>query len=470
MLFNSLQFALFFLVLLGVLRALRGFGSAVRLRVLLGASLLFYTLWIPSYLLLLMATLGINYWLASVMLKSAQPRRVLITSIVFSLGLLAVFKYAALAVETALPALRLIGVVKLQPPELLLPLGISFYTFEIISLSVDIYKRRGELPSFTRYVLFVTFFPHLIAGPIMRGNELLPQFDSGGVVDPVRTRRGSWLIAAGLLKKCVLADFLLAPFVNDVFGVAGAGTAPAHLIAVYSFAFQIYFDFSGYTDMARGLACLLGFELPHNFLEPYLSRSASEFWRRWHISLSRWLRDYLYIPLGGNRSGELRTGINLMLTMLLGGLWHGAGWNYVVWGGLHGALLMIERALGKGSVSESVGLRWRDAPRIVLMFHLVCLIWVAFRAPDLSTTLTIWSALFTRSYFVAWPLLPLLIVFVCALLHLAERAVHARLPALHTRIAGAVWGPMFEGAALGAIVGASLVAAGAGAEFIYFQF
>jgi alginate O-acetyltransferase complex protein AlgI len=381
-----------------------------------------------------------------------------------------VFKYAALAVETALPVLRLVGLTKLQPPELLLPLGISFYTFEIISLSVDIYKRRGQLPSFTRYVLFVTFFPHLIAGPIMRGNELLPQFESGGVTDPVRTRRGLWLIASGLLKKCILADYLLSPFVNDVFGVPGAGSAPAHLLAVYSFAFQIYFDFSGYTDMARGLACLLGFELPHNFLEPYLSRSASEFWRRWHISLSRWLRDYLYIPLGGNRSGELRTGVNLMLTMLLGGLWHGAGWNYVVWGGLHGGLLMLERWLGADRVPESAGLCWRDVPRIVLMFHAVCLIWVAFRAPDLSTALTIWSALLTRSYFVSWPVLPLLIVGLCAGLHVAERALHARLPALQMRIAHAAWGPLFEGAALGAIVGASFVAAGAGAEFIYFQF
>ncbi|HKU41508.1 MAG TPA: MBOAT family O-acyltransferase [Polyangiales bacterium] len=470
MLFNSLQFAVFFLVLLGVLRVLRPWGPAVRLRVLLGASLLFYTLWIPSYLLLLMGTLGINYLLAAHMLRSAQPRRVLIASITLSLGLLAVFKYAALAVETALPVLRVLGSRKLQAPELLLPLGISFYTFEIISLTVDIYKRRQPLPSFGRYVLFVTFFPHLIAGPIMRGHELLPQLERGGEQSPERARRGMWLIASGLAKKCILADFLLAPYVNDVFSVAGAGSAPAHLLAVYSFAFQIYFDFSGYTDMARGLACLLGFELPHNFLEPYLSRSASEFWRRWHVSLSRWLRDYLYIPLGGNRRGEWRTGANLMLTMLLGGLWHGAGWNYVVWGGLHGAFLMIERWFGADRVSETAPLSLRDVPRIVFVFHAVCLIWVAFRAPDLGTAQTVWSALFTRSYLVSWPVLPTLIVALCAVLHLAERAVHARLPSWQSRVASAVWGPAFEGAALGAIVSASLAAAGAGAEFIYFQF
>jgi D-alanyl-lipoteichoic acid acyltransferase DltB (MBOAT superfamily) len=309
-------------------------------------------------------------------------------------------------------------------------------------------------------VLFVTFFLHLIAGPIMRGHELLPQFEAGGVTHPVRTRRGLWLIASGLVKKCILADYLLAPYVNDVFDVPGAGSAPAHLLAIYSFAFQIYFDFSGYTDMARGLACMLGFELPHNFLEPYLSRSASEFWRRWHISLSRWLRDYLYIPLGGNRSGELRTGLNLMLTMLLGGLWHGAGWHYVLWGGLHGALLMFERWLGVDRAPVSAVLRLRDVPRIVLLFHAVCLIWVAFRAPDLATALTFWTALFTQSYFVA----------ACALLHVAERALHSRLPAVQARIAQAVWGPLFEGAALGAVVTASLAAAGAGAEFIYFQF
>jgi alginate O-acetyltransferase complex protein AlgI len=466
MLFNSFEFAIFYLALLAVLRAV---PWGARVHVLLGASLLFYTLWIPSYLLLLLGTLAVNYALLRAMMRSSKPRRYLIASIVFTLGLLFVFKYAALAVETVAPLLAPVTGTRPRPPALLLPLGISFYSFEIISLSVDIHRRKLPLPSFGRYALFVTFFPHLIAGPIMRGDELLPQLVAGGEPTRDRTRRGVWLIASGLAKKAILADYLLSPFVNDVFAEPGVASAAAHLLAIYSFAFQIYFDFSGYTDMARGLACVLGFELPHNFAEPYLSRSASEFWRRWHISLSRWLRDYLYIPLGGNRGGRVRTGVNLLLTMLLGGLWHGAGWNYVVWGGLHGLLLMIERVWGNAAPVREAPLRARDLPRIALIFHAVCLIWVAFRAPTLEAAVAIWKGLL-GSYLSGWPALPAVIVAASALLHWTERGLHARLPGMRARIANATWGPLIEGAALGVIVSASIVCAGAGAEFIYFQF
>jgi alginate O-acetyltransferase complex protein AlgI len=467
MLFNSLQFALFFLAVLALLRSL---PSGARVHVLLGASLLFYALWIPSYLLLLMATLGVNYLLLLGMGRSQRRRGYLVASIVFTLSVLAVFKYAALLVESALPLLRLARLPLPHVPELLLPLGISFYSFEIISLSVDVYRQRQPRPSFARYALFVTFFPHLIAGPIMRGYELLPQLAQGGVQTRERTRRGAWLIACGLVKKTILADYLLAPFVNDVFSEPGVASAPVHLLAVYSFAFQIYCDFSGYTDMARGLGCMLGFELPHNFLEPYLSRSASEFWRRWHISLSRWLRDYLYISLGGNRSGRLRTAFNLMLTMLLGGLWHGAGWTFVVWGGLHGLLLMLERLFGVDRLDSAAPLRLRDLPRIVCLFHAVCATWVVFRAPTLAAAVTIWKTLFTRSYLVSWPLLPAAVVLACAALHGAERALHGRLPVWQRRVAQSAWGPALEGAALGVVLSSAIVASGAGAEFIYFQF
>jgi D-alanyl-lipoteichoic acid acyltransferase DltB (MBOAT superfamily) len=310
----------------------------------------------------------------------------------------------------------------------------------------------------------------LIAGPIMRGYELLPQLESGGAPNAERTRRGVWLVAAGLVKKTIFADYFLAPFVTDVFAEPGVANGPAQLLAVYSFAFQIYFDFAGYTDMARGLACMLGFELPNNFLEPYLSRSASEFWRRWHISLSRWLRDYLYIPLGGNRGGSFRTGFNLMATMLLGGLWHGAGWNFVVWGALHGGLLAVERWFGAARVAEGEALRWRDVPRILFMFHAVCLIWVTFRTPTLSAAVAIWTSLFTKSYLVGWPVLPTLVVAVCGALHVLERGIRTRLPELQSFVARSGWGPALEGAALGAILMAAVVMSGAGAEFIYFQF
>jgi alginate O-acetyltransferase complex protein AlgI len=467
MLFNSIQFAIFFVVLLVALRVA---SWQARVHVLLAASLLFYTLWIPSYLLLLLGTLGVNYLLVLGMLRSAHPRRFVVGSIAFTLALLALFKYALFAVEAAAPLLTRLHLGPIQPPELLLPLGISFYSFEIISLTIDIYRRREPCPSFARYVLFVTFFPHLIAGPIMRGYELLPQLASGGAPDPERTRRGVWLIAAGLVKKTIFADYFLAPFVNDVFAEPGTASGPAHLLALYSFAFQIYFDFSGYTDMARGLACMLGFELPHNFLEPYLSRSASEFWRRWHISLSRWLRDYLYIPLGGNRTGGFRTTLNLMATMLLGGLWHGAGWNFIVWGALHGGLLAAERWYGAPRGVQSDRLSWRDTPRILFTFHAVCLIWVSFRAPTLSAAVAIWTALFTKSYFVGWPVLPTAVVAVCAGLHVLERNMHGWLAAFLSWLARNACGPAVEGAALGAILMAALVMSGAGVEFIYFQF
>lgn len=466
MLFNSPQFAVFFGA---VLLALRGTPQRARVHVLLGASLVFYALWIPIYLALLLGTLLVNYVLARRMLVSDRPRRYLVASIGSTLGLLVMFKYAGFAYDTLRPVLSALPTPPGRP-ELLLPLGISFYSFEVISLSVDLYKRRIACPSFARYALFVTFFPHLIAGPIMRGDELLPQLDAGGQQTAARARRGLWLVASGLAKKAILADYLLAPFVNEVFADAGAANAPTHLLAMYSFAFQIYFDFSGYTDMARGLACFLGFELPHNFLEPYLSRSPSELWRRWHISLSRWLRDYLYIPLGGSRHGAVRTGANLVLTMLLGGLWHGAGWTYVVWGGLHGAWLMIDRLLGIRSPEPEEEISSRDWLRVAWTFHVVCLLWVVFRAPTMAVALAFWQALFMRTYFASWPIVPLLAVIGCVLLHIAERWVRPRLPSWHRRFAQSAWGPAVEGFSFGALVMSALVCSGAGAEFIYFQF
>jgi D-alanyl-lipoteichoic acid acyltransferase DltB (MBOAT superfamily) len=333
MLFNTAQFVLFFALVLVVHRAL---PLQRRNAWLLGCSLVFYFLWIPAYLLLLLVDIGVNFALLRGMVRSSRSRLFLIASIVFTLGLLVFFKYAVFLVESFTPLTQ--GLLGYTPPlpEVVLPLGISFYSFQILALQIDVQRGRIDPPGgLARYALFVAFFPQLIAGPILRGHEFLPQLERGGRVEPERTRRGLWLIASGVVKKVILGDYLLAPFVNDVYGNAGVAEAPVQLLATYSFAFQIYFDFSGYTDMARGMACLLGFDLPLNFREPYLSRNPAEFWRCWHTTLSRWLRDYLYIPLGGNRAGALRTYANLLVTMLLGGLWHGAGWNFVLWGGLH---------------------------------------------------------------------------------------------------------------------------------------
>jgi len=448
MLFNSAQFVFFFAVVLAVYRSLPG---KLRGHWLLGCSLLFYLLWIPEYLLLLLADIGVNFALLRAMLRSPRPKLFLVASITFTLGLLGFFKYALFLAE-ALTALTE-GVIGqgLPLPEVLLPLGISFYSFQILALQIDSYRGEIEPPrSLTRYALFVSFFPQLIAGPILRGCEFLPQLERGGQCLPERTRRGLWLIASGLSKKIILGDYLLAPFVNSVYSNPGLGGAPIHLLATYSFAFQIYCDFSGYTDMARGMACLLGFELPLNFKEPYLSRSPVEFWRRWHITLSSWLRDYLYIPLGGNLRRRGRTYLNLLLTMLLGGLWHGADWSFVVWGALHGVLLMTHRLVRRSSTDIDAPLSAGDLVRIALLFHAVCLFWVFFRAESLADALVILEVLLTQSYFVDWPVLPSIIVVLCWGLHFVERGVRLELPRIREALGSGGFGGAIEGMGDGA--------------------
>jgi alginate O-acetyltransferase complex protein AlgI len=468
MLFNSLQFALF---LLAVLVLHRSLPRAWRNPLLLGASLLFYTLWIPAYLLLLLVDIGVNYALLRAMLRSARPRIYLVGAVIFTLGLLGSFKYAALAVETAAPLLRAGFGFTPPVPEIFLPLGISFYSFQILALTIDSYRGDIEPPrSLARYALFVSFFPQLIAGPILRGFQFLPQLERGGRPNRERTRRGLWLLSSGIAKKVILADFLLSGFVNDVFSAPGVGSIPVHLVAAWSFSFQIYFDFSGYTDMARGIALLLGFELPFNFLEPYLARNPAEFWRRWHITLSRWLGDYLYIPLGGNRRGSLRTYGNLLLTMLLGGLWHGAAWNFVIWGGLHGILLVIHRRFGKRSGDIDAPFSPADVLRICLLFNVVSLIWIFFRAPSFDLAWTFLTALVTGGQMTGWPLVQTAVVALCMLLHIAERVVRLHLDEIQGFFARPWWGPALEGLAMGSLVGLAIAASDVGAEFIYFQF
>jgi D-alanyl-lipoteichoic acid acyltransferase DltB (MBOAT superfamily) len=451
MLFNSFQFSIFFVVVLSLVLALpRRFEP----RILLASSLIFYACWMPALVTLLLFLLGANYGLLRLMVKSSRPRRHLVASVMVTLGALALFKYGAFVAGMLSPHFPAMRSKESALAALTLPLGISFYSFEIISVAVDVYKGRLPCPSLSRYALFVSFFPHLIAGPILRGGELLPQFDAGGVRNAARTRRGLWLFSVGLLKKTLLSDYLLLPFVSEVFGAPGAFPGPVHLIAMYAFAFQIYFDFSGYTDMARGLACLLGYELPMNFLEPYLSRDPSEFWRRWHATLSRWLRDYLYVPLGGNRRGTGRVALNLLVTMVLGGLWHGAGSNFVLWGALHGLALVIHRFFGKRGDPERP-LAWSDVPGIVVLFHVVCLFWIPFRAATWADTRAFLSGLSSGGYGHAWPVVQIGIVALCAALHGFERWVRQRLPSIHERLGAAWWGAPLEGALLGAACSSS---------------
>lgn len=461
MLFNSISFVLFFIALLSVLRFVPRAG---RPGVLLAASLLFYTMWVPAYLLLLLVEIGVNFALLRAIAYGRFPRAALVTALAFSLGLLAYFKYAAFLLASLMPLLSGALDEPFGLPDIFLPLGISFFTFQMLGLSIDAYRRKFDRPPGLRdYALFVCFFPQLIAGPILRGDEFFPQIDTPAHLSRERIRSALWLIAGGMLKKIVLADFLLAPYADEVFlDPSGLGAA-ATWTAMYSFAFQIYYDFSGYTDIARGLARLLGFEIPENFREPYLARNPVEFWRRWHITLSEWLRDYLYISLGGNRRGTTRTQLNLFLTMLIGGLWHGAAWNFVLWGALHGLLLVVHRLVfGRGSGDRP--LAWRDAPQILAFFHIVCVLWIFFRAEDLATVAAFAQEMVKLGGNVPW--LQIAALLVCAGAHIAEhwikRRTHAEAthPAVH----------IADGLAWGAIAGLSLALGGAAGSFIYFQF
>ena len=464
MLFNSLQFAMFFLCVLVLHRAA---PPARRNGLLLGASLFFYFCWIPVYLVLLIAEASINYFLLKRMLASRRPGAWLTATIGTSLGVLAAFKYGGFFALDVAPSLGL----DVSAPGWVLPLGISFYTFQMISLAVDSYRGRMEgIATYREYLLFVAFFPQLIAGPIVRGSQLLPQIRRGGETNRERSRRGVWLLSSGAVKKIVLGDFLLGPFVDFAFDNPAGVTAPVRLLGLYSFAFQIYFDFSGYTDMARGLALLLGFELPRNFLEPYLSRNPSEFWRCWHITLSRWLRDYLYIPLGGNRKGQARLFANLLVTMTLGGVWHGAGWNFVIWGALHGVLLVGHRWFSKGPMSAhprdpGPG----DALRILGLFHCVGLLWVFFRTETPHHAMDYLGTLFAGDYTSPWPIGQVFIVMLCAGLQVAERWGRKNAPGLRARLDTRLGGAM-EGAVVGVILALSFWIGGAGEAFIYFQF
>ena len=380
--FNSPEFLFFFLAV-----ALFSRWAPARLRVygLLAASLVFYGWWSVPFLGLLVGTCVLDWWVGLRMAATGSPsarRGWLVVSLVSNLGVLFAFKYLDLFLATLhLAATWAGGTGEPLALHLILPLGISFYTFQSMSYTIDVYRGQmkpcRDLPTF---VLFVTFFPQLVAGPIVRASDLIPQLERGPVHEEGRFREGFPLMAWGFVKKMVLAD-RLAPFADSIFNHPSDHGGVAALLGVYAFAVQIYCDFSGYTDIAIGCARVLGFRFEPNFNGPYLAGSIREFWRRWHMSLSTWLRDYLYVPLGGNRGGEARRDRNLMLTMLLGGLWHGAAWHFVAWGGYHGALLAGERRLE----------RWIPVPRgwigralaTLVTFHLVCLGWVLFRAESL---------------------------------------------------------------------------------------
>lgn len=320
-----------------------------------------------------------------------RPRAWLAMSLVTNLGILGFFKYFNFFLESSEPLLRMAGF-GLTTLHIILPVGLSFYTFQAISRTVDSYRGSYDpQPSLTNYAAFHAFFPQLVAGPIERAGHLMPQFEKVLPISSAMLESGLRLFLYGLAKKMIVADNL-APMVERVFGHPGGHTAGDYAAAILAFTLQIYCDFSGYSDMARGIARCMGFDLMINFARPYFSTSPSEFWRRWHISLSSWLRDYVYIPLGGNRKGSIRTYANLMATMLIGGLWHGASWTFVTWGGVHGAILVVFRALGIDrllALGRGRGRPFALACGWALTMAAVMLAWVLFRAPDFQTALLV---------------------------------------------------------------------------------
>jgi alginate O-acetyltransferase complex protein AlgI len=381
-LFNTAQFFAFFAVVLVLHYAL---PRAVRKYLLLIASYVFYASWNVAFLPLLATITLVDYGCALWMDRLTRHRRVfLIVSIAVNLGFLGFFKYFNFVAGMIDESYTL---------SIILPIGISFHTFQSISYIVDVY--RGEqkpVRNLVDYALFIAFFPQLVAGPIVRAGEFFADYYTWRKPDSEEVLRGVLWMMVGLTKKMVFAD-QFAQISDSYFGaLASHPGATAAWSGTFAFAMQIFFDFSGYTDMAIGMALLLGFHFPVNFLRPYLAFSITDFWHRWHVSLSRWLRDYLYIPLGGNRSGG--TYRNLMLTMLLGGLWHGASFNFILWGGYHGALLGIERAVGRAKVPTGAAY----VLRALLTFVLVSVGWVFFRAVTLSDSVYVIGQMFTGAW------------------------------------------------------------------------
>jgi len=469
--FTTLAYAKFF-ALAFVVTWLCARVRSLRLTFLLGASYFFYAQSGRAFLALIFACSTADFLLSHAIGRATNLRlrkAWLTLTVVMNLGVLGYFKYAKFGVETALAAFATLGV-HLPGPELsiVLPVGISFFTFESMSYVIDVY--RGELdphPSYLEYLTFVAFFPHLVAGPIVRPRDLLPQLARRPVWQEGEASSALLLIATGLFKKLAIADYLALNLVDRVFDAPTQYSALECYVAMVAYAVQIYADFSGYTDIAIGSAALLGVRFPPNFAAPYQAHDIVDFWRRWHISLSTWLRDYLYIPLGGNRRGSLRTYANLILTMLLGGLWHGPNWTFVVWGGLHGLALAANRAW-----RERFGDMLGSKPVLRVLstfatFHFVVLAWVFFRAHTFRDARAVFGELLTFTGY--HPNLDARVVCVLAFglgMHFLPLGLEAKLRVRFAALPGIV-----QGVALFAVL--LLVRRMASAEavpFVYFQF
>lgn len=471
MLFNSFQFAYFFLILFPVYWLLPHRPQNL---LLLAASYYFYSCWNWHFTSLLLISTVVDYFCGLAVDREQEPRRrklVVAISMALNLGFLGYFKYCNFFAESFLALAHSIGwKISLGTLKIALPIGISFYTFQSMSYVIDVYRK--EIPptrNFFDFAAFVSFFPHLVAGPIMRPTTLLPQIQQRRKFDLIQFYDGCYLIFWGLTKKVVVADNL-APIVDDLFNRYQTIDGGLALVAIFAFAWQIYCDFSGYTDAARGISKCLGFELALNFNLPYFATSPQDFWRRWHISLSKWLQDYLYISLGGSRGPGWFVYRNLMLTMVIGGLWHGASWTFVLWGTYQGLILCLHRAskplLDRVQPKEPIDAACWKAVRIVCTFAMVCFGWLIFRAHSMDQLRGMLQAIVYRPAIpAAHILVPVLVVILplyamqFAQYQTKDLNIVARTP---WYVRSVFYAACFYAFVLGGNFG--------GSQFIYFQF
>src|SRR4051794_30537423 len=431
---------------------------------ILAASYVFYAAASVKFCFLLAGVALANQAGAQLVHRAPTERRrkqIAAAAVAIDLGVLGLFKYYGFFSQQIADFLDSFGLgMPLPLVSLALPVGLSFWTFQAISYVVDVKRRVIEPAKTIDVALYLSFFPHVVAGPIVRAREFLPQLQTPRDPRDVAVGPAVVLIAIGLVKKVAIADFLARELVDPVFGVPQAYHAPDVLLATYSYAAQIYCDFSGYTDIAIGLALLMGFIFPQNFRSPYRATGFRDFWRRWHMTLSRFLRDFLYIPLGGSHGGRLFTYRNLMITMVLGGLWHGAAWTFVLWGAFHGAGLVVEHALG-GRIRTPVWLRW------LVTFHLVVFGWILFRSENLSLVGDFLSRLVTPGPATLWaPAVVLAIVGVIGLQLLPARRVEG----LQVRLERVRPLALASGLALLVVIVGATVSSQGVAPFIYFRF
>jgi alginate O-acetyltransferase complex protein AlgI len=474
--FNSLTFLVFFAVLLA-LHHLPFLSWTAKKVNLLVASYVFYAAWNPPFILLLWASTVVDWYIARGIWASRDRSRAvrrswLVISVAVNIGFIGFFKYGEFLLQNWQALMQSVGVVWVAPEwDIVLPVGISFYTFVTLSYTLDVYLGRSKpIGNFLDYALFVTFFPHLVAGPIVRPTQLVPQFETPKQATRPMMLWGLGLIVVGLFEKVVLADGGLANAADRVFAAKDPVGLVDAWLGTLAFSGQIFCDFAGYSTIAVGTALCLGFALPDNFRMPYAAIGFSDFWRRWHISLSTWLRDYLYNPLGGNRGTELRTYANLMLTMLLGGLWHGASWTFVAWGGLHGVYLAAERWLrARTGVAGDPQSPWSRLALARVTNHQVNLTWVFFRAEDFGGAARILAGMAGLAG-EAKPVLPtMFVVKVCVIVAAIVAAQWLmRNRSLEDVVAKTPW--WVTAVACAAMLFAVTITQGSGQAFIYFQF